>query len=46
MFAKNELTDFIWTKLLKIMFMVESMHYESGLNFVNGLRFLSADNVA
>jgi len=33
MFAKNELTDLIWTKLLKLMFLVESTHYESWVEF-------------
>jgi len=46
MFTKNELTDLIWTKLLKIMFLVERHTEKAGLNFVNGLRILSVGNVA
>jgi len=33
MFTKNELTDLIWTKLLKIMFLVERTHWESWAEF-------------
>jgi len=33
MFTKNELTDLIWTKSLKITFLVERTHWESWVEF-------------
>jgi len=48
MFTKNDLTDLIWTKLLKIMFLVERTHWDTvvGLIFWNSLTILLARNIA
>jgi len=40
LFTKNELTDLIWTKLLKIMFLVERTHWEIWFIFASRIRIL------
>jgi len=34
MFTKNESTDLIWKKLLKIMFLLERTHQDSWVGFL------------
>jgi len=36
MFTKNDLTDLIWTKLLKIMFLVERTHWDTVVGLIFG----------
>jgi len=46
MFTKNELTDVTWTKLLKIMFVVERTHWENLFHVAIGMRIFSVRNIA